>query len=65
MPPLGTGITLNEYQVQRGNELARAQRLDHLYRSVQGDFMNLPFGVRGGRGRCAEPLTILFACRFA
>jgi sterol 24-C-methyltransferase len=38
-----TGVTLNEYQVQRGNDLSRVQRLDHLYRSVQGDFMNLQF----------------------
>jgi ubiquinone/menaquinone biosynthesis C-methylase UbiE len=47
-----TGITLNEYQVQRGNELAQAQGLQHLYRSVQGDFMKLPFEVflsRAGR----------------
>jgi sterol 24-C-methyltransferase len=38
-----TGITLNEYQVNRGNELNAQQGLGHLCRSVQGDFMKLPF----------------------
>jgi len=38
-----TGLTLNPYQVERGNELCREQHLDHLCRSVQGDFMAMPF----------------------
>jgi sterol 24-C-methyltransferase len=38
-----TGITLNDYQVNRGNELNAQQGLDSLCRSVQGDFMKLPF----------------------
>jgi sterol 24-C-methyltransferase len=38
-----TGITLNEYQVHRGNEISAEQRLSDVCRSVQGDFMKLPF----------------------
>lgn len=39
-----TGVTLNEYQVQRGNELTAAAGLSSTARSVQADFMELkPF----------------------
>jgi sterol 24-C-methyltransferase len=43
-----TGLTLNQYQVDRGNELCHEQRDtlgdDQLRcRSVQGDFMDMPF----------------------
>eukprot|EP00300_Choanocystis_sp_HF-7_P001632 c11316_g1_i1.p1 GENE.c11316_g1_i1~~c11316_g1_i1.p1 ORF type:complete len:425 (+),score=107.41 c11316_g1_i1:35-1276(+) len=38
-----TGITLNEYQVIRGNQITKAMGLDSMCRSVQGDFMKLPF----------------------
>eukprot|EP00559_Dactyliosolen_fragilissimus_P002420 CAMPEP_0184862972 /NCGR_PEP_ID=MMETSP0580-20130426/8178_1 /TAXON_ID=1118495 /ORGANISM="Dactyliosolen fragilissimus" /LENGTH=394 /DNA_ID=CAMNT_0027360999 /DNA_START=20 /DNA_END=1204 /DNA_ORIENTATION=- len=40
-----TGITLNQYQVDRGNELSNAdpQLGTSKCRSVQGDFMELPF----------------------
>lgn len=48
-----TGITLNPYQVDRGNELSRQAGLQELdaqgkpkgqCKSVQGDFMEMPFG---------------------
>eukprot|EP00975_Prorocentrum_lima_P007818 1676323-Prorocentrum_lima.AAC.1 len=38
-----TGITLNQYQVDRGNELNRSQGLEGQCKSVQGDFMEMPF----------------------
>lgn len=38
-----TGLTLNPYQVERGNELCRDQGLSHRSRAVQGDFMDMPF----------------------
>eukprot|EP00961_Rhodomonas_salina_P259639 3508364-Rhodomonas_salina.1 len=38
-----TGITINEGQVRRGNELAAQQGLAGQCRSVQGDFLALPF----------------------
>jgi sterol 24-C-methyltransferase len=38
-----TGITLNEYQVQRGNELSQLHNVGNVCKSVQGDFMHLPF----------------------
>ena len=38
-----TGITLNEYQVMRGNQLNRQDGLADVCQSVQGDFMKLPF----------------------
>ena len=38
-----TGITLNEYQVQRGNKLSSDDGLIRQCRSVQGDFMKMPF----------------------
>jgi len=41
-----TGLTLNQYQVDRGNELCNAdpQLGTSRCRSVQGDFMDMPFG---------------------
>lgn len=40
-----TGITLNQYQVDRGNEIVATSypELKGKCRSVQGDFMNMPF----------------------
>eukprot|EP00560_Eucampia_antarctica_P007151 CAMPEP_0197823972 /NCGR_PEP_ID=MMETSP1437-20131217/1286_1 /TAXON_ID=49252 ORGANISM="Eucampia antarctica, Strain CCMP1452" /NCGR_SAMPLE_ID=MMETSP1437 /ASSEMBLY_ACC=CAM_ASM_001096 /LENGTH=388 /DNA_ID=CAMNT_0043423413 /DNA_START=95 /DNA_END=1261 /DNA_ORIENTATION=+ len=38
-----TGITLNPYQVERGNQLCNLQGLQDRCRVVQGDFMKLPF----------------------
>jgi sterol 24-C-methyltransferase len=56
-----TGITINEYQVCRGNELNRQAGLDSQVRSVQGDFMQLPFendsydGVYAIEATCHAP----------
>jgi sterol 24-C-methyltransferase len=56
-----TGITLNEYQVQRGNALNKAQGLESQCESVQGDFMKLPFpdksfdGVYAIEATCHAP----------
>jgi sterol 24-C-methyltransferase len=36
-------VTLNEYQVNRGNYLSKVQGLSNTCRSVQADFMKLPF----------------------
>lgn len=38
-----TGITLNQFQVHRGNVLCKEEGVDHLVTLVQGDFMQLPF----------------------
>jgi sterol 24-C-methyltransferase len=38
-----TGVTLNPYQVQRGNELCQQAGLADQCRSIQGDFMHMPF----------------------
>jgi sterol 24-C-methyltransferase len=38
-----TGITINQYQVNIGNKYNANMGLDHLCRSTQGDFQNLPF----------------------
>lgn len=38
-----TGITINQYQVNIGNKYNASMGLDHLCRSTQGDFQNLPF----------------------
>eukprot|EP00656_Telonema_subtile_P047066 TRINITY_DN5385_c0_g1_i1.p1 TRINITY_DN5385_c0_g1~~TRINITY_DN5385_c0_g1_i1.p1 ORF type:complete len:370 (-),score=94.69 TRINITY_DN5385_c0_g1_i1:84-1193(-) len=38
-----TGITINEFQVNRGNTLCAQQNIDKQVRLVQGDFMKLPF----------------------
>mmetsp|Transcript_34758 Transcript_34758/g.78044 ORF Transcript_34758/g.78044 Transcript_34758/m.78044 type:complete len:383 (-) Transcript_34758:95-1243(-) len=37
------GVTINQYQVDRGNELNRRAGLDQQVKIVQGDFMKLPF----------------------
>ena len=57
-----TGITLNEYQVQRGNALNKRQGLTGQCQSVQGDFMKLPFpdnsfdGVYAIEATCHAPV---------
>mmetsp|Transcript_20877 Transcript_20877/g.20995 ORF Transcript_20877/g.20995 Transcript_20877/m.20995 type:complete len:414 (-) Transcript_20877:86-1327(-) len=57
-----TGITLNEYQVMRGNELNQAAGLDGQALSVKGDFMSLPFsdnsydGVYAIEATCHAPV---------
>eukprot|EP00871_Galdieria_phlegrea_P002572 jgi/Galph1/3315/GphlegSOOS_G1984.1 len=38
-----TGVTISEYQVQRGNELNKALGLEDQCKIVHGDFLNLPF----------------------
>ena len=38
-----TGITINQFQVDRGNALCKQEGVSHLAKLVQGDFMNLPF----------------------
>jgi sterol 24-C-methyltransferase len=38
-----TGVTLNQYQVDRGNQLCRQAALDHKCKLVQADFHKLPF----------------------
>lgn len=41
-----TGLTLNPYQVERGNELCEKDTtVKHLSRSTQGDFMEMPFAA--------------------
>merc|ERR1712146_513136 len=56
-----TGITLNQYQVDRGNELNRQMGLVNQCKSVQGDFMKLPFenasfdGVYAIEATCHAP----------
>mmetsp|Transcript_31385 Transcript_31385/g.94165 ORF Transcript_31385/g.94165 Transcript_31385/m.94165 type:complete len:377 (-) Transcript_31385:60-1190(-) len=39
-----TGITINQFQVDRGNALCESEGVAHLAKLVQGDFMALPFG---------------------
>ncbi|CAM9924935.1 unnamed protein product, partial [Choristocarpus tenellus] len=56
-----TGITINEYQVKRGNELTQQAGLQDQCRSIQGDFMKLPFedasfdGVYAIEATCHAP----------
>jgi sterol 24-C-methyltransferase len=56
-----TGITLNEYQVMRGNELNQLAGLSDTAVVVQGDFMKLPFsnasfdGVYAIEATCHAP----------
>lgn len=38
-----TGVTLNQYQVDRGNTLCKAVELDRTCRLVQADFHHMPF----------------------
>lgn len=52
-----TGVTLNEYQVIRGNELNKAQGLADTARSVQADFMKLPFDAESFDGAYAIEAT--------
>jgi len=55
------GVTLNEYQVLRGNELNKAAGLSKTALSVQADFMRLPFeenffdGVYAIEATCHAP----------
>jgi sterol 24-C-methyltransferase len=55
-----TGITLNEYQVQRGNEMNAADKNANV-KCIQGDFMSLPFnenefdGVYAIEATCHAP----------
>ena len=56
-----TGVTLNEYQVQRGNTLNAQAGLSKTAESVQADFMKLPFdensfdGVYAIEATCHAP----------
>lgn len=56
-----TGVTLNEYQVQRGNKLNADQGLAATARLVQADFLKLPFednsfdGVYAIEATCHAP----------
>lgn len=57
-----TGVTLNAYQVDRGNELTQQDvHVRDTCKSVQGDFMNLPFenesfdGVYAIEATCHAP----------
>ena len=56
-----TGVTLNEYQVQRGNKLNAEAGLKDTARLVQGDFLKLPFeensfdGVYAIEATCHAP----------
>ena len=56
-----TGVTINKYQVARGNELNAQAGLEKTCKSVQGDFMELPFpdssfdGVYAIEATCHAP----------
>ena len=56
-----TGITINQFQVDRGNALCKQEGVSHLAKLVQGDFMNLPFkdnsfdGVYAIEATCHAP----------
>ena len=56
-----TGITINQYQVNRGNELNAQAGLKNQCKSIQGDFMRLPFpdnhfdGVYAIEATCHAP----------
>jgi sterol 24-C-methyltransferase len=52
-----TGLTLNHYQVQRGNELNAAAAAYANVNSVQGDFMALPFEPKSFDGAYAIEAT--------
>ena len=55
-----TGITLNPYQVQRGNELTQQARDEFVRthaKSIQGDFMHLPFDDASYEGAYAIEAT--------
>eukprot|EP01084_Bolivina_argentea_P088029 158916_1 len=59
-----TGITLNDYQVKRANNINRSRGLADQVRSVQGDFMKLPFkensfdGVYAIEATCHAPSRV-------
>lgn len=38
-----TGITINQFQVNRGNDISQQEGLQNTVKLVQGDFMKLPF----------------------
>ncbi len=38
-----TGLTINQYQVDRANELNKISSVSHLLQSIQGDFMDIPY----------------------
>lgn len=38
-----TGLTINQYQVDRANQLNSQSSVSHLLKAVQGDFMAIPF----------------------
>lgn len=56
-----TGITLNQFQVDRANALCKKEGVEHLVNIVQGDFMALPFdsdsfdGVYAIEATCHAP----------
>ncbi|GAB5032501.1 sterol methyltransferase [Nannochloropsis oceanica] len=56
-----TGVTINKYQVTRGNELNAQAGLEAMCKSVHGDFMALPFpdcsfdGVYAIEATCHAP----------
>jgi len=56
-----TGITINHFQVQRGNTLTAQQGLSDSVKLIQGDFMKLPFpdnsfdGVYAIEATCHAP----------
>lgn len=53
-----TGLTLNQYQVDRGNELCEADDVvQGRCRSVQGDFMKMPFDAEQYDGAYAIEAT--------
>jgi sterol 24-C-methyltransferase len=52
-----TGVTLNEYQVNRANELNQQMNLSHRCKSVQGDFHHLPFEDESFNGAYAIEAT--------
>lgn len=56
-----TGITINQFQVDRGNTLCAQEKVAHLAKLIQGDFMALPFeessfdGVYAIEATCHAP----------
>ncbi|KAH9257939.1 hypothetical protein BASA81_003958 [Batrachochytrium salamandrivorans] len=48
-----TGITINEYQVQRSNQLIAKMGLQDQCRTLQGDFMQLDASLHGEKFDCA------------
>mmetsp|Transcript_31415 Transcript_31415/g.57040 ORF Transcript_31415/g.57040 Transcript_31415/m.57040 type:complete len:382 (-) Transcript_31415:444-1589(-) len=52
-----TGITINQYQVDRANFLNKAQGVDSLAEVVRGDFLNMPFESNSFDGAYAIEAT--------